>query len=90
MTRTLALSEVKLRFSHLIDGIARKDDEVLITRNGKPVAVLLNADTYDSWKETQEIKANASLMKEIERGIKALQKGLAKKYSSVDDVFGVY
>ena len=87
MTRTLSLSEVKIKFSHLVDGVVRKDDEVLITRNGRTVAVLLSADIYDSWKETQEIKANSALMQEIKKGVNALQKGLAKKYSSLDELF---
>ena len=87
MTRTLPLSEVKIKFSELIEGVTSKDDEVMVTRNGKPVAVILSADVYDSWKETQEIKSDPFLMEEIKVGLRSLQKGLAKKYVSLDQLF---
>ena len=88
MTRTLPLSEVKIKLSRLVQDIIRRGDEVIITRNGKPVAVLLNAEEYDSWKETEEIKANPELMKEIREGLKAIQSGKLKRHYSVDELFG--
>lgn len=88
MTQTLPLSVAKIRFSQLIQDVLRREDEILITRNGKPAAVLLNAEEYAAWKETQEIKANPALMKEIREGLKAIQKGRGKKYHSVAELFG--
>lgn len=88
MTRTLPLSEVKIKLSRLVQDIIRREDEVIITRNGKPVAVLLNAEEYDSWKETEEIKADPELMKEIREGLKAIQSGKLKRHYSVDELFG--
>ncbi|MBI4433110.1 MAG: type II toxin-antitoxin system Phd/YefM family antitoxin [Candidatus Omnitrophica bacterium] len=86
MTRTLPLSEVKMKFSQLVDAVTDKDDEIVITRNGKPVAVLLSADEFDSWKETQEIKNNPELMREIETGLKAFSKGGFKKHASAKNI----
>lgn len=88
MTKTLSLSEVKMKLSRLVDDIVGKDDEVIITRNGKPAAVLVNAEEYEGWKETQEIKANPALMREIQEGLKAIQKGKGRKYRSLDELFG--
>ena len=62
MTKTLPLSEVKIKLSAIIAGVVRRSDEVIITRNGKPAAVLISADEYDSWRETQEIKRDPELM----------------------------
>lgn len=55
MTQTLPLSMAKIKLSQLVQDVLRRDDEILITRNGKPAAVLLSAEEYASWKETQEI-----------------------------------
>ena len=65
-----------------------REDEIIITRNGKPAAVLLNAEEYACWKETQEIKSNPALMRQIREGLKDLQRGRGKKYASVEELFG--
>lgn len=88
MTYTLPLSVVKIKFSQLVDNIVKKEDEVVITRNGRPAAVLLSAEEYASWKETQEIKANPALMREIAEGLKSIQHGKGRKYASVEELFG--
>lgn len=88
MTQILPLSVAKIKLSQLVEGVLRREDEVLITRNGKPAAVLLNAEEYASWKETQDIKANPALMREIRAGLRALQRGRGKKYRSVEELFG--
>lgn len=87
MTKTLSLSEVKMKLSALVEGVVAKDDEIIITRNGKAAAVILSADEYEGWKETQEIKANPELMRQIQEGLKALQKGKCRKFYSVDELF---
>lgn len=88
MTQTLPLSMVKIQLSKLVENILRRDDEILITRNGKPAAVLLSAEEYASWKETREIKANPALMQEIAEGLKSIQHGKGKKYASIEKLFG--
>ena len=42
--KTLPLSEVKAKLSRLIDDVTSRDEEVVITRNGVPAAVLVSAD----------------------------------------------
>ena len=87
MTYTLPLSVAKIKFSKLVEDVLEKEDEVLITRHGKLAAVLVNAEEYASWKETQEIKANPALMREIQEGLKTIQRGKGKKYASVEELF---
>ena len=88
MTRTLPLSEVKTNLSKLVADVARREDEIIITRNGKPAAVLMSAEEYDSWKETQEIKKDPELMREIRKGLRELEKGKFKTYDNLDELFG--
>ena len=79
--KTLPLSEVKTKLSSLIDEVRYRDEEVTITRNGRPVAVLVSADEFDSWKETISIRADAAFMEEIRQGLAALEAGNAKLYT---------
>ena len=79
--KTLSLSEAKIKLSALIDELRDRDEEVTITRNGRPVAVLVSADEFDSWKETHSIRADAPLSDEIARGLAELKSGRAELYT---------
>ena len=73
--KTLSLSEVKMKLSELVDRVRSTDEEVVITKNGRPAAVLVSAEDFESWKETIEILSSNDLMDEIRRGLAALGKG---------------
>jgi antitoxin YefM len=85
MARVLPLSEAKARLSQLVADIENNEEELVITRNGRPAAVLISADEFASWQETHEIRRNPALMREIKRGLNQLQKG---QHSSFEEVFG--
>ncbi|MBI2197367.1 MAG: type II toxin-antitoxin system Phd/YefM family antitoxin [Candidatus Rokubacteria bacterium] len=72
--KTLPLAETKETLSRLVDRVAAMDEEVLITRNGRPAAVLVSPDEYEGWKETRAIRSDRELMTEIRRGLRALKK----------------
>jgi prevent-host-death family protein len=78
--KTLSLSEAKMKLSELVDKVQRMDEEVVITRNGRPAAVLISPDEFESMRETLEIKADRELMKEIRAGLRAL-KGKSRLYT---------
>ncbi|GJL56657.1 MAG: hypothetical protein NPIRA02_37890 [Nitrospirales bacterium] len=85
MSRTLTVSEAKARLSELVAAVQQTEEELVITRNGQPAAVLMSAEEFESFKETQEIKKNPVLMKEIKEGLAQLEKGY--RYS-FEEVFG--
>jgi antitoxin YefM len=78
---TLSVSEAKMKLSKLVDTVATTDEEVLITKNGRPAAVLVSPDEFQGWKETISIRSDASLTAEIRTGLSALQKKKAKLYT---------
>lgn len=86
MEKSLSLSEAKTHLNSLVDAVVAKEDEFIITRNGSPAAVLVSTSLYEGWKETMHIKADASLMQSIKKGVKRLQQG-GKRYT-FEDVFG--
>ena len=72
--KTLSLSEAKMKLSALVDTVSSTDEEITITKNGHPVAILVSPDEFESWKETQTIMSDAELMKEIKEGLKAFRR----------------
>jgi len=83
--KTMPLSEVKTKLSELVDAVERRDEVVSITRNGKPVAMIVIKEEYESWRETMDIMSDAKLMREIRKGIQSLKR--AKKRYTLDELF---
>jgi antitoxin YefM len=83
--KVLPLSEVKTKLSELVDVIARRDEPVTITRNGKAVAIIVSKDEYESWQETVEILRDKRFVREIQDGIRKLTR--TKKRYTLDQLF---
>ncbi|MBI3994723.1 MAG: type II toxin-antitoxin system Phd/YefM family antitoxin [Nitrospirae bacterium] len=79
--KTLPLSEVKTRLSELVDRVTSTDEEITITKNGRPAAVLVSSDEFESWKETIAIQSDSELMTEIRRGLRSLKSKKTKRYT---------
>jgi prevent-host-death family protein len=84
--KTLPLSEVKMKLSALVDRVEATDEEVVITRNGRPAAILVSPDEYDSWKETVAVKSQPGLVDEIRNGLKQLKDRKTRLYT-LEDLF---
>ncbi len=83
--KTLSLSEAKMKLSALIETLRQTDEEIMITKNGRPAAVLVSPDEYDSWKETSKILSNSELMEEIRKGLESLPD--KSRLYSLDELF---
>lgn len=79
--KTLPLSEAKMKLSALVDHVKNTDEEVLITKNGRPAAVLVSNEELESLKETVEIRSDAELMADIRRGVSELKARKVKLYT---------
>jgi antitoxin YefM len=79
--KTLSVSEAKMKLSGLIDALNATDEEVMITKNGRPAAVLVSPEEFESLKETVAVRSDSSLLKEIKKGLRALKAKKAKMYT---------
>lgn len=70
-----------MKLSGLVESVYTTDEEVVITKNGSPVAVLVSPEEFEGWKETIAIRSNAAFMDEIKKGLAALKKGKTKLYT---------
>jgi prevent-host-death family protein len=75
MPETLPLATVKARFSEIIDRVAHQQDRVIVTRNGKPAAVLVSTDDLESLEETLAVMSDRSLVAQIRESEKAAAGG---------------
>lgn len=79
--KTLSLSEAKMKLSGLVETVKSTDEEIVITKNGSPAAVLISPDEFESWKETMAVRSDVSLMNEIRKGLKELKAKNSKIYT---------
>jgi prevent-host-death family protein len=79
--KTLSVSEAKMKLSGLVDAVNATDEEILITKNGRPAAVLVNPEEFESLKETISVRSDVALMREIKKGLRALKAKKAKLYT---------
>lgn len=84
--KTLPLSEAKAKLKSLVEDIERRGEEVLITRNARPAAVLISHEAYKGRKETLAIGSDEDLLREIRAGLAALKARKARLYT-LDELF---
>lgn len=65
MTDTQPLAEVKAHLSSYVDRVEREHDRVLITRNGRPAAILVSPDDLDALETTIELLSDPNAMREL-------------------------
>jgi prevent-host-death family protein len=71
----MPISEVKTRLPELVSGVAEREEEIVVTRNGKPAAVLVDYAEYERLKDTLEVVSDPVLMKQIRRSKSFYAKG---------------
>jgi len=83
--KTLSLSEAKMKLSKLVETVSSIDEEVVITKNGRPAAVLVSPGEFESLQETAAIRADKDLTSEIKKGLAALKKN--SKLYTLEELF---
>lgn len=86
MAKTLPISEVKARLPELVTGVQEREEEVVVTRNGRPAAVLVNYAEFERLKETLDVLSDPDLMRQIAKSRAFYASG--RKGLSFEDVFG--
>ena len=75
MAKIVPFSEARSNLTELLDDLERRHEHVLITRNGRPSAVLLSADEFEALEETLEILQDSDLMEALQRSDKDVKAG---------------
>ncbi|WP_040158421.1 type II toxin-antitoxin system Phd/YefM family antitoxin [Nigerium massiliense] len=75
---SMALRDVKNHLSEVVDQVEREHDRVVITRHGKPAAVLTSVDDLASLEETLEIVSRPHVVGQIRDSLAELADGDAE------------
>ena len=75
MIKTLPITEARSKLTTLVDRTNRLLEEYIITVRGKPAAVIMSHDEYESWKETNEILSDPKILKNIKKSEAEIKKG---------------
>jgi antitoxin YefM len=65
MSETLPLSSVKAHLSELVDRVEGQHDRVVVTRNGRPAAVLISHEDLEGLEETLAALTDPDLMRQL-------------------------
>lgn len=80
----MALKDVKNQLSMVVDKVEREHDRVVITKHGRPAAIVVSVDDLESLEETVDVLSSAALIKQIREGLAELQTGPAQVLSKGD------
>ena len=90
MVNTITLKKLRPDLPEVIRHIDGKLDRYIITKRGKPVAVMMSVDDYEGFLETMEILADKETVRrikkaqiEIKQGKTVSLKDLRKKIENV-------
>jgi antitoxin YefM len=65
MSQTRSLADVKAHLSEIVDLVERQHERVIITRNGRPAAVILSPSDLQNLEETLELLSTPGVLEEI-------------------------
>lgn len=75
MSETVPFTEAKAHLSELVDRTSKEHQRFIVTRNGRPVAVLVSPDDLASLEETVDIVQDKALIASIRRSRREAAEG---------------
>ncbi len=69
----MALRDVKNQLSAVVDKVEREHDRVVITKHGRPAAIVLSMDDLESLEETVDVLSSPALIEQIRESLEELQ-----------------
>jgi antitoxin YefM len=77
LAEQMSLADVKNRLSEVVDRLEREHGRVVITKHGRPAAVVLSIEDLDSLEETLDVMGSAGLLNDIREALVELNAGNA-------------
>lgn len=65
MTNIQSLAEVKAHLSAYVDQVEQQHERVVITRNGRPAALLISPDELEALEDTLDLLSDPEAMAEL-------------------------
>lgn len=75
ITDHMSLADVKNRLSEVVDHLEREHGRVVITKHGRPAAVVMSAEDLESLEETLDVMGSEALLANIRAALADLAAG---------------
>jgi len=82
---TVPATKLRKNLFDFLDKLKNPAMQIVVTYKGRPRATMVNAEEFNSNRETLDILADKKLMNEIKQAEKEYKKG---EYLSFEEVFG--
>ncbi len=83
--KIIPVTALRPRLLEYVNRAHRLGEEYIVTKNGKPSAVIMGFDEWESWKETMEILADPDALRRIQKSRAYFARG--GKGKSIEEVF---
>lgn len=80
---TLTVTQAKARLTELVKRADKTYESIVITRNGRPKAVLMSYDELEGLLETLEIMKDRALVRDIVKGLKDAEAGRVVPFEKI-------
>lgn len=74
-TVTISLTELRPKLPEILNELKKSFDRCVITRRGRPEAIVLSEEDYESLLETLDILSDRKLLREIRKAQDELRAG---------------
>lgn len=89
MAKLVPFTEARSHLTELLDEVARVHEHLVITRNGKPSAVVMAQEEYDALVETLDILGDPDLMSELGDADRSVAAGKTIPWEEVRRTLGL-
>lgn len=89
MAKTVPFSEARARLSELLDEVEQLHEHVVVTRNGRPTAVMLSAEEYDALEETLEVLSDPETLQALREAEEDVRAGRIRDWEDVRRELGL-
>ena len=72
---TFPLAHVKAHLSEVVDRVEHQHDRVVLTRNGRPAAVLVSPEDLEALEDTLDLLSSPEAVKEIDDARREIAEG---------------
>lgn len=81
---TLSISEARKKIFKIAEDVQKPSTYYTLTENGRPKAVLMSAEEFESWQETSEVMRDfPDIEKDVKKAKEEYKKG---DYITLDDL----
>ena len=85
VAKVIPLTEARATLSELLDQIEDGGEHVVITRKGRPVALMLSPDEWESVEASLEVLGDPELVEQLARGERDIEAGVLVAWDAVRD-----